>query len=295
VRPAGPVPKRTYNPRVIASEALEAFRAAAPARRIRHEGIEWQYRVAGEGPQGLLLLPGAVGDGDAYFTLGPLLASTHRLIAMTYPTVDTVTGLLDGLRTVLDREDLPSTDLVGGSFGGLIAQAFLQRFPQRTRRVVLSATGPAKPERAVSNEKFARLVSRLPVGVTRIMLRTIVRASLRSVGDDRTFWRQFYFGAIASLSRHELATRYRLSADIDRHGPPSPAGRQQWRGEVLIVEGGADRIAHGGARHNLKALYPEASVRTFPGAGHAISAQRRQEWAAAIVEFLSAAPGVVLK
>src|SRR4029079_14003383 len=103
---------------------------------------EWRYRVAGAATQGLLLLPGAVGDGEAYFSLAPLLSDTHRLIAVAYPRVDSLTRLVDGLRDVLDREGVGSTDIVGGSFGGLVAQAFLRRFPQRTRRVVLSASGP---------------------------------------------------------------------------------------------------------------------------------------------------------
>jgi pimeloyl-ACP methyl ester carboxylesterase len=278
---------------VNASEALDAFRAAAPIRRLSHGGVEWHYRVAGSGSQGLLLLPGAVGDGEAYFTLAPLLSTTHTLIAIAYPPVVSLTALLDGLRYILDRERLDSTDMVGGSFGGLIAQAFLRRFPQRTRRVVLSATGPAKAERAASNERFARVMARLPFGVTRMLLRAIVRVSLKPVTADRAFWRAFYFQAIAVLSREEFAARYALSADVDRHGPLSPAGLQEWIGasaasrpSVLILQGDADRIARGEARDSLRALFPNAAVRTFPGAGHAISAECRDQWAAEIAAFL---------
>jgi pimeloyl-ACP methyl ester carboxylesterase len=280
---------------VTASDALDAFRAAAPVRRLRHGGVEWQYRVTGAGRQGLLLLPGAVGDGDAYFTLAPLLSATHTLIAIAYPPIDSLAGLLDGLRDLLDRAPIDSTDIVGGSFGGMIAQAFLRRFPQRTRRIVLSATGPAKPERAASNEQFARVMARLPVGVTRALLRTIVRVALKQVTGDRAFWRNFYFQAIGALSREELAARYALSADVDRHGPPSPAGLQEWRGSALILEGADDRIANAGARDSLKSIFPNARVHTFPGAGHAISAARRDEWAAEIAAFLSAVSDTVVE
>jgi pimeloyl-ACP methyl ester carboxylesterase len=270
-----------------AAAALDAFHAAAPVRRLQYAGVEWQYRAAGTSPHGLLLLPGAVGDADAYFTLEPLLRATHKLIAVAYPPVDTLSALLDGLLYILDREGIDSTDVVGGSFGGMVAQAFLRRFPQRTRRIVLSATGPAKPARAVSNQKFARILGRLPMGVTRALLRAIVRVSLKPVSGDRRFWRGFYFGAIARLSREELVARYALSADIDRHGPPSPAGLQEWVGALLILEGDDDRIAHGAARDSLKSLYPRARIHTFPGAGHAISAERRHEWAAEIATFLT--------
>jgi hypothetical protein len=82
-----------------------------------------------------------------------------------------------------------------------------------------------------------------------------------------TFWRGFYFRAIVAVSRQDLVTRYALSADVDRHGPPSPAGLQDWSGSVLILEGDADKIARAGARDSLKSLYPAATVRTFAGAG----------------------------
>ena len=170
---------------MTASAALDAFHAEAPVRRLQYVGVEWHYRAAGDGRQGLLLLPGAVGDGDAYFTLAPLLWSTHRLLAIAYPNASA-------------------------------------RSPDLS-----TASAPSSPD-------------------------TI-----------------------------------HLSADIDRHGPPSPAGRREWPGEVLILDGKADAIAGAGARSRLKALYPDARVHTFPGAGHSISAERRQEWAATIAAFLT--------
>ena len=68
------------------------------------------------------------------------------------------------------------------------------------------------------------------MGLTRALLRTIVRVSLKPVTTDRAFWRGFYNEAIAALSRDEFLARYALSANIDRHGPPSPAGLQEWTG-----------------------------------------------------------------
>ncbi len=271
---------------VTLEEQLNAFRASAPIHSLRHDGVEWTYRATGNGTQALLLLPGAVGSGEAFFTLTPFLIDTHRILAIAYPRVDSLARLLDGLRAILDREGLESTDMVGGSFGGLIAQAFLRRFPQRTRRIALSATGPAKVERAASNQRWSQRVGRLPIVVSRALLRTIVRVSLKKVTTDRAFWRSFYGRAIAGITRDELVARYALSADIDRHGPPSLAALPEWRGEILILEGDADRISRGSSRQTLRSLFPDARVKTFAGAGHAISIERRDEWTAAVAEFL---------
>jgi hypothetical protein len=43
---------------VTAPEAFAAFCAAAPIRQLPHDGVDWKYRVTGDGTQGLLLLPG---------------------------------------------------------------------------------------------------------------------------------------------------------------------------------------------------------------------------------------------
>jgi len=58
-----------------------------------------------------------------------------------------------------------------------------------------------------------------------------------------------------------------------------------------MLEGEADKIAHAAARDGLRSLYPMARVGTFPGAGHAISAQCREQWAADIASFLTEVPG----
>ncbi|WP_349358679.1 alpha/beta hydrolase [Stappia sp.] len=55
----------------------------------------------------------------------------------------TFDGLVDALARFLDREGLEAVDLLGHSIGGMLAQAFIARHPERVRRLVLSATTAA--------------------------------------------------------------------------------------------------------------------------------------------------------
>jgi len=267
-------------------DRFSRFLRESTGKSLTHAGGVWRYRVAGHGRRGLLLLPGAVGGGEAFFRLAPLLDPTHRLVAITYPSVDRLDPLLDGLVAILDREALASTDVVGGSFGGLVAQALLAREPSRVRRLVLSATGPADRSRADAQVRWHRRMRRVPIGVTRGLLRLIVRAALRRA-EDRPFWRDFYRRAIAETSVDDVAARYGVSADIDREGPPPAAVLSRWNGRLLIVEGERDRIASRRAREALKAIYPAARLCTIAGAGHAASTERPREWASAIAAFLT--------
>jgi 2-hydroxy-6-oxonona-2,4-dienedioate hydrolase len=205
-------------------------------------------------------------------------------VAIEYPAVERLDDAVRGLATVLDAERIGTADVVGGSFGGLLAQALIRAIPHRVRRVVLSATGPADPARR--NDRWARLFARVPMALTRGLLRVIVRASLARVGDEAPFWREFYNRAVRDVTRDDIHARYALSADIDRLGPPTPEELARWHGAVLIVEGDHDPVASARTRAALRAIFPTARVRTIAGGGHAVSMERPLEWAGAVRDFV---------
>jgi pimeloyl-ACP methyl ester carboxylesterase len=80
------------------------------------------------------------------------------------------------------------------------------------------------------------------------------------------------------------------SATLDAFRAAAPVRRLQHGGAFW-----QHRATGAGARDSLKSLYPGARVRTFPGAGHAISAERRDEWAAEIAAFLAQVSDTVVK
>jgi pimeloyl-ACP methyl ester carboxylesterase len=162
------------------AESLDAFRREHPLRSVSIGGVLCRYRAAGAGTRGLLLLPGAVGDGEAYFLLEPLLRHSHRLIAISYPNSPDAEAVLDALAALAEHEGVAQVDLVGGSFAGPVAQAFLRRFPARAGRVVLSATGPARLSRSEASEKWARRIGALPGDLLDDMTQGTLRVNLPS-------------------------------------------------------------------------------------------------------------------
>lgn len=112
-------------------------------------GVRLHVRECGEG-RPLLLINGIGAHVDMWAPLEPTLPGT-RLIAFDAPgtgrsattcvplSFEQLARLTERL---LDRLGYDSVDVLGYSFGGLVAQSLARRAPQRVRRLVLAATTP---------------------------------------------------------------------------------------------------------------------------------------------------------
>jgi pimeloyl-ACP methyl ester carboxylesterase len=265
---------------------LEKFQREHPKRSLSVGSTEWTYRLAGSGAEGLVVLPGALGGSEGMAPLLQHFTDDYRLLFVEYPVVSGLDDVLAGLFEILKREGIGRTALLGGSFGGMVAQAFLLRFPEKTSRVVLSATGPPDPRRARTNERFLRLFRFIPMGLVRSLLRLGIKKLMRRVPRDRELWLRFYSKALDGLTRGRLQALYRVSIDFDREYSGRSAALESWPGEMLLIEGSEDRVASNKSRDALKAAYRRAETVTLRGAGHGMSLERPEEWRDAVTRFL---------
>jgi pimeloyl-ACP methyl ester carboxylesterase len=275
-----------HGPESDLQSRLETLLREHPPKSLDVRGVDWHYISLGTGETGLLLLPGAAGGGEAYFRLAPKLADRYRLVMVSYPVVGGLDEMLEGLAAILDAEGIDRTALMGGSFGGTVAQAFLLRYPERTTRVILTGTVPASPARAISNRRWLRVLRLIPMPWMRSLLRLVLRKTMKNITRDRDFWERFYIDAVNSLTWEDLATRYRIGIDFDRDYAEKLGNLENWPGEILILEGSEDAMAKPESRKALKSAYPMASIHTFEGAGHGMSLERPEEYEAVVFAFL---------
>ena len=67
----------------------------------------------------------------------------------------------------------------------------------------------------------------------------------------------------------------------------TPEDLRAWSGPILLLLGEDDPATPPPARQALAAMYPQALVRTFSGAGHLTAILKQEEYLAAIDGFLS--------
>ena len=256
--------------------------------KFTQRGLSAVYAASGCGAEALLVLPGALGGGNAVLSRFEEIAGSRRLLTLdTWPRAGGMAELLDWLEALFEAEGVERWVVYGGSFGGLVAQCLVRRFPEHTRALILSGTGAPDSAQARSNRRVLRLLPWLPMPLVRGALGLLLRLVLARVGREREHVRAAYRPLVDGLERADLESRYRLAIDFAEAHRFTPGDLADWPGSVLLLEGEGDRVASLKVREALRALYPQAETHTFRGAGHAAALAVPEEWAAVVGGFLN--------
>src|SRR5450631_4142449 len=108
--------------------ALRDFRLRFREKTIRTGATEWRYRILGTASPVLVVIPGGELVNDLGFEFALAMSGACRVVYPGYPRVDSIGELADGLRTVLDAENIGQAAILGASFGGSVAQIFVRKY-----------------------------------------------------------------------------------------------------------------------------------------------------------------------
>jgi pimeloyl-ACP methyl ester carboxylesterase len=271
-------------------EELREFRVTHPLKHTTVAGVGWDYIASGEGDEALLLLPGGAMVGEAGFTRIPAFEDRYWVVAPDYPQVATAAQLLDGLAGVLDAEGVRAAHVLVPSYGGLLAQCFVRRHPERVQTLILANTGVPPRRLLWPANIFLMLLPFVPLAWLRALReRTLVRAfsGVPSVPpEDQAFWRDYQHGLISRLTKTDLQDMYRLGLDLVERFRFTPGDLASWPGRILILESDQDLVTPE-QRAELRRCYPRAEVHTFQGAGHTPWMSHKKEYLSVINEFLN--------
>ena len=268
-------------------ERLRRFRAAHPLRRAVVDGVEWEYVVSGSGEPPVLLLPGALGTAESAWFSIEAFEARHRVLAPTYPPVPTMAALADGLAGLLDHEGIGRAAVVGGSYGGFVAQAFVRRHPERVSRLVLSHTAPQDPARARKLVAALKLLRLFPEGLLRAMFRKRMAGLLPHGTPEAALFNAFFQETVARhVTKEGFLAAYRRVVDIDAGPPFTPSDLDAWGGPVLLVMADDDPATPEPVRARMREIYPQAEVHLLSGTGHAAAIVRPEEYYPVVERFL---------
>jgi pimeloyl-ACP methyl ester carboxylesterase len=263
-----------------------------PDKSLTIKGVEWHYVTGGRGEQTVLLFHGAVGGAETMRGLANAFEDEYRTVTPTVADVSTLDEACDAVSAILDREHVGRAVVFGGSFGGLVAQAFFKRRRAQVQDLVLLSTGAPSPAVGARTAWTTRLMRLLPFPLMRGLMRLEISRHLDApvpaehaprIAEFRQRL-EHYFSH--TLTKKTLLSRVALSVDFNRNESYSPADAADWPGRVLIIESDDDPLIPPEERRRLRDTYPRALVCTFTGAGHMIPVLRLEELVGVVKAFL---------
>ena len=121
--------------------------------RARINGVELVYELRGAGDP-IVMIHGAQGDQSMFNGLAAEFAASYRVLTFDQrgsglsekPDMPySIAMFADDTAGLMDRLGMASAHIIGVSMGGMIAQEFALRHPQKVRSLVLGCTTPGGP------------------------------------------------------------------------------------------------------------------------------------------------------
>ncbi len=267
---------------------FRGFRDAYPYRHIPHAGIDWPYLTSSGTGTPLLILTGALTHPDLSWQSISHFGEKTRILVPAYPAARTMDELCGGIAAILRHEGIENAHVMGGSYGGFVAQVFVRRFPAMTRSLILSHTAPPDSTGLEKTRRMWKAMSHLPNGVLR---RILGRAMGKLMPADSASPAALLLTAMF----HEVMDHHLSKADLlavmdrtlDFSGRNFTAqDLAGWPGKILLVLADDDPASPEKARAALQTLYPEARLHVFHGTGHITAVTNQTEYLAVMDEFL---------
>ncbi|MGC9778854.1 MAG: alpha/beta hydrolase [Candidatus Heimdallarchaeota archaeon] len=270
-----------------AIEQLINFRLKYQLKQLNINGTKWEYLINKIKKKQLLVLTGATRFGEAY-PINHHLINEYKLISPTYPCLDTINQLIDGIAIILETENIYQINMLGNSFGGVISQCFIRKYPEKVSKLILANTLAPDPLNATELKLINKLLPIVPKRLIQtINKRKICKSWAEISVNEQDFWQAYCCELVTlHMTKKCLINQYKIAEDYCRNYRFTPNDLIDWKGKLLIIESNDDQLINEKHRITLKKTYPEAQVHSFQNGGHMPVLTRSEEFLSIINRFL---------
>lgn len=264
--------------------SLTNFRKKYPLKSLTFgSSAVWEYLSLGKGDDTILFLHGMAGDYDIFWQVIEPLASTYKIIAVTYPPIDSLEKTADGIWKILDREKSGPVHVVGTSLGGYIGEYLIAERPERIQSCVIANSFPPNDIIEKDNRLIGRIVPYLPEWVIMGALKkNTIKEIFPAAGHHELVKAFLLEQAYGKMSKADVISRYHLVIDKFKPANPEKSGVP-----VMIIESDNDPLVAESLRRMLKDTYPSAQVVTFENAGHFPYLNNSEKYGLTLAAFFS--------
>jgi 3-oxoadipate enol-lactonase len=240
----------------------------------RNGTLKLYWESTGAGPA-VLLIAGQAMTLDGWWRTTSELARSFRVIRFDHrdigrsshwPLPYTVAQLADDAVSVLDAAGVDTAHVYGVSLGGMVAQEFALRYPDRVEALVLGATTPGGPEATLAAPQpltfFVRVGAMAPEEAEwaavpyNYSLRTRRHHGER-IAEDIARRSENQTATLSYLHQVGAAASHNTAARLGHIAAPT-----------LVVHGEEDVIMPLANGRYLAQAIPNAELKSWPHAGH---------------------------
>jgi maspardin len=246
------------------TQSLVSFRETYPPKAVYVDGTNWDYVIVGSGQETILFLHGMTGSYDIWWQQIEGLKKDFRIIAVTYPAVNSLEKMAKGISAIINQEKIGRVNLIGTSLGGYFAQYLVARNTDNILRAVFANTFPPNKIIAEKNKTMGRLLPYLPEWLVIKVFRGSFKNSIYPASGNHELTLAF-LNEIGSgrMTKAQVVGRYRCVIE-----PFAAPGVRELGIPVMIIESDNDPLVEPALREALKTTYSSASGYTFHNAGH---------------------------
>ncbi|MGH7452528.1 MAG: alpha/beta fold hydrolase, partial [bacterium] len=258
--------------------------------RVKANGIELYYEIAGKGPY-LVLIEGLGVASWIWEKQVPAFAQHFTTVIYDNRGVGksekpagpySISMMADDLAALLDSLRIPKAHVLGISMGGFIAQDFALRYPQKVDRLILVSTSAGGPDHVamapeVLQQMFAtdgapREVTRkkLALAYSEAFMKTkevepLIDLRLADPQPPHAYMAQAMAGASFNLSDKV----------------------QMIQAPCLIMAATGDRLVPVANAHHLSKKIPHSRLKIYAGYGHQFFVEMAEAFNRDVIKFLT--------
>ena len=272
-------------------EMLLQFREKAAYQQIKHDDHVWQYRVIGNGPKTMILLPGSFTLADMWMQIALFFEPHYRILipdAYARQELFDIENVCRAMIGMMDTEQVKQAVFIGLGAGADLAQYFLHYHPQRVEQLILShceVLGDGTSKDDVRQQRTLKFYQRTnEKAIRRMMLRQLEKG-LPKNSEWREFTIAYYRESIQGLKKDMVLSYVKNSYAMKKDFEFSVSRIHNWHGNMLYLASEDDNITLGSITP-LKRFYPKAKVYRFDEGKNHVHLLFANQVAKAISEFL---------
>lgn len=275
-----------------------------PVKTISVDGDDMEYLSGGKGKTAFLIFPGAGQDALSCFDLIDAYEDKYKAIAVNYSGFHSLDAFFEYVDIILRVEKIDKVILYGLSLGGLFAQLYVRKYPEKVIRLILSHTSSTLSPTSIKkvSRPFKLAYFFLPIIPMRLFSSYFFRLAAKAQSGNKVIKKLFqkhstkenmerraYFLKKAPfnfLDKSYLKTLYKLGAEMEKIEKENFTKEDliSWSGKILILRTDNDPMAQD--EGIFEKYYPKAEVVTFHHTGHLTAFIQFEKMKKAIDNFL---------